>query len=85
MKKVCKIRMYPNKTQIDKINEILSACRYVQNLYIEYNIKRYDEYGEFLTGYQFAKIVTKLKKTVPRFYWLKGISTKALKDSIMNI
>lgn len=60
MKKVCKIRMYPNKTQIDKINEILSACRYVQNLYIEYNIKRYDEYGEFLTGYQFAKIITKL-------------------------
>lgn len=85
MKKVCKIRMYPNKTQIDKINEILSACRYVQNLYIEYNIKRYDEYGEFLTGYQFAKIITKLKKTVPRFYWLRGISTKALKDSIMNI
>ena len=85
MKKVCKIRMYPNKTQIDKINEILSACRYVQNLYIEYNIKRYDECGEFLTGYQFAKIITKLKKTVPRFYWLRGISTKALKDSIMNI
>ena len=84
MIKVCKIRCYPNKSQIDKINDVLSGCRYVSNLYIEYNIKRYESTGEFLSGYDFAKIVTKLKKTVPRFSWLKGISTKALKSSIMD-
>ena len=84
MIKVCKIRCYPNKSQIDKINNVLSGCRYVSNLYIEYNIKRYETTKEFLSGYDFAKILTKLKKTTPRFYWLKGISTKALKSSIMD-
>ena len=84
MIKVCKIRCYPNKSQVDKINDVLSGCRYISNLYIEYEIKRYESTGEFLSGYDFAKILTKLKKTVPRFSWLKGISTKALKNSILD-
>ena len=74
MIKVCKIRCYPNKSQIDKINNVLSSCRYVSNLYIEYNIKRYETTKEFLSGYDFAKILTKLKKTTPRFYWLNFFS-----------
>jgi hypothetical protein len=48
MIKVCKMRFYPNKSQIYLINDTLNACRYVSNLYIEYNIKRYKETGEFL-------------------------------------
>lgn len=80
MNRVCKIRCYPNKTQIQKINQIFGACRYVMNLYIEYNNQR----EEFLSGYDFAKIVTKLKKNEPRFEWLNDISTKALKDAIMT-
>ena len=36
MIKVCKIRFYPNKSQMCLINDTLNACRYVSNLYIEY-------------------------------------------------
>ena len=84
MIKVCKIRIYPNKTQEKIIFRTLGACRYVYNLYLDYNKKKYDESSEFLSGYDFAKILTKLKKEDERYDWLNDISSKALKDSIMN-
>ena len=79
MKKVCKIRCYPNKTQIRKINQIFGACRFVMNLYIEYNQRN----DGFLSGYEFAKIITKLKKEEAKYEWLNEVSTKALKDAII--
>ena len=83
MKKVCKIRIYPNKTQELIINRTFGACRFIYNKYIEYNINYYKETGKFLSGYDFSKIVTKLKKT-EEFSWLNEISSKAIKDSIMT-
>ena len=83
MKKVCKIRIYPNKSQESIINRTLGACRFIYNKYIEYNINYYKETGKFLSGYEFSKIVTQMKKT-EEFYWLNEISSKAIKDSIMT-
>ena len=83
MKKVCKLRIYPNKTQEMVINRTLGACRFIYNKYIEYNINYYKETGKFLTAYDFSKILTELKKT-EEFSWLNEISSKALKDSIMS-
>ena len=80
MIKVCKIRCYPNQTQIEKINQIFGACRYVMNLYIEYNNRR----TSFISGYDFSKIINKLKKNEPKYEWLNDISSKALKDAIMT-
>ena len=84
MMKVCKIRIYPNKTQETIIFKTLDACRFVYNLYIEYCKKTYEDGNGFLSGYDFAKIITKLKKEDDKYYWLDGVSTKAIKDSIMN-
>ena len=84
MIKVCKIRIYPNKTQERKIFHTLGACRFIYNLYIQYNNNFYIEKNEFLSGYDFAKMVTKLKKREEKYMWLQSISTKALTDSIMN-
>ena len=83
MKKVCKIRIYPNKTQESIINRTLGACRFIYNKYIEYNITYYKETGKFLKAYDFSKIVTKLKKT-EEFSWLNEISRKALIESVMT-
>ena len=83
MKKVCKIRIYPNKTQESIINRTLGACRFIYNKYIEYNITYYKETGKFLSGYDFFILLTKLKKT-EEFSWLNEISSKAIKDSIMT-
>lgn len=84
MYKVCKIRIYPNQTQRKLIIDTLGACRFVYNLYLEYNQKRYKDTGEFLSGYDFSKILTVLKKKEEQYEWLQYFSTKALKDSIMN-
>ena len=84
MIKVCRIRIYPNKTQQTKIFRILGACRFIYNLYIQYNNNFYREKDEFLSGYDFAKMVTKLKKREKKYMWLQSISTKALTDSIMT-
>ena len=84
MKKVCKIRIYPNNSQIKLINETLGCCRYVKNLYIEYNQKIYNEEGRFISGYDFSKIINKLKKTSNTYSWIYKYSSKAIKDAIMN-
>ena len=84
MKKVCKIRIYPNESQINLINETLGCCRYVQNMYIDYNIKIHKEEERFISGYEFSKIINKLKKTSDKYYWISNYSSKAIKDAIMN-
>ena len=83
MRKVCRIRIYPNKTQINTINRIIGACRFVHNKYLEYNNSIYKETGNFLSGYEFSKILNELKHS-EEYSWLKEISSKALKDSIMS-
>ena len=84
MKKVCKIRIYPNHSQVTTIQKTLGCCRYIKNLYIEYNQKRYKETGEFISGYTFSKIVNKLKKTSNQSEWISKYSSKAIKDAIME-
>ena len=83
MKKVCKIRIYPNKTQESIINRTLGACRFIYNKYIEYNITYYKETGKFLKAYDFSSILTQMKKT-EEFSWLNEISRKALVESVMT-
>ena len=84
MFKVYKIRIYPNKSQIKLINETIGCCRRVSNLYIEEEIKYYTETDKFLTGYEFSKIINKLKKTSDNYSWIANYSSKAIKDAILN-
>lgn len=84
MYKVCKIRIYPNKTQERLIQQTLGACRWIYNQYLGYNKERYAIDGSFTSGYSFSKIVTQLKKSDEKYYWLNEISSKAIKNSIMN-
>lgn len=84
MKKVCKIRFYPNKTQIKIINETLGACRFVYNKFLEFNIKAYHDGKSFISGYDFSKKLNKQKKTNLDYMWLSDYSSKAIKDEIMT-
>ena len=84
MKKVCKIRFYPTKSQINLINETLGCCRYIQNKYIEYNIESYKNDKKFVSGYDFSKYINKLKKSYSGYDWVNKYSSKAIKDAIMT-
>ena len=84
MKKVCRIRFYPNKSQINLINGTLGCCRYVSNQYIAYNEEMYVNDQSFVSGYNFSKYINKLKKDNPKYMWMNTYSSKAIKDAIMQ-
>ena len=84
MIKSIKLRIYPNKTQLKIINNTLSACNFIKNKYLEYNIKNYKKDKSFISGYEFINYVTKLKKEDSNYSWLKGISSKAIQHAIMD-
>lgn len=78
-----KIRIYPNKTQEHIINRTCGACRKMYNDYLGYNRQIYEEENRFVSGYEFSKKLTKWKKE-EKYVWLNEISSKAIKNSIMN-
>ena len=83
MIKSIKLRIYPNKTQLKIINRTLGACNFVKNEYLKYNkISHKNEKG-FIPGYDFSKIINKLKKEDKDYLWLNDISSKAIHDAIM--
>ena len=84
MIKSIKLRIYPNRTQLKIINDTLGACNYIKNKYLEYNIDNYKKDKNFLSGYDFSKIINKLKKEENDYMWLKGISSKAIQDAILS-
>ena len=83
MIKSIKLRIYPNKTQLEIINKTLDACFFVKNEYLGFNIKRHDKGEKYTNGYDFSKIINKLKKEDSKYSWLQGISSKAIKDAIL--
>ena len=78
------LRIYPNKTQLKIINDTLGACNSIKNKYLEYNINNYKNGRNFITGYDFSKIVNKLKKEDDKYSWLNNISSKAIKEAIVS-
>lgn len=82
MVKSVKIRIYPNATQLKAITDILDACRFVKNKYLEYNIDRYSKGEEFISGNEFVKVINKLKKEDEDYLWLNAIYSKAIKYAI---
>ena len=84
MIKSIKLRIYPNKTQLKIINNTLSACNFVKNKYLEYNINEYKNNKGFISGYDFINYVTKLKKENSKYSWIKGISSKAIQHAIID-
>ena len=84
MIKTVKLRIYPNKSQIRIINGTLGCCRYIYNKYIESNITSYKTSGKFISGYEFSKYINWLKKNDSDHEWIKGYSSKATKDTLMN-
>ena len=78
------LRIYPNKTQLDIIDKTLYACFFVKNEYLGFNFKSHEKGEGFISGYDFSKIINKLKKgDDERYDCLAGISSKAIKDAIM--
>jgi putative transposase len=83
MLKAIKIRLYPNKTQENKLNSLLGSYRFVFNQCLSYKKERYeiDKSNTSLSdlGHHFHQTLR------GEYEWLKEHNTKVLKQSIINL
>ena len=85
MNKCYKLRIYPNKTQIDIINGTLGCCNWVKNKYLEMNMKLRKENKSFMGGYDFSKYINNLKKNNPQaFDMLKYVDVDYSKKKVIE-
>jgi len=68
-----------------KMKKTFGECRYVYNLYLATQKEYYESTGKFLSGYDFSKRLKNayLTNNSDRL-WIKEVSAKAGKQSIMN-
>lgn len=79
--KAYKTEIYPTKDQIKLIHQTCGNVRYIYNQYIAFNFKRLDKNESIISGYDYSKMINH-NPTIPS--WLKTVSSKALKQAIMN-
>ncbi|HDR4422310.1 TPA: transposase [Bacillus cereus] len=83
MKRAYVIEIKPTTEQISKIRQTIGVCRYVYNLYISKNKEAYESERKFLNGYDFSKWLNNIH-TKECDQWIKEVSSKAVKQAIMN-
>lgn len=85
MLKTYKIEIKPTEEQIIKINKTIGVCRFIYNFYIAHNQQVYQNGGKFASGNTFSKWLN--NDFIPNnqnYSWIKEVSSKAVKQSIMN-
>lgn len=85
MKRVYKLEIKPTKAQREKLIRTFGVCRYVYNMYIATNRVNYEEDRKFMSGYDFSKWLNNVHtKQNQQDLWIKTVSSKAVKQAIMN-
>ena len=85
MLKRFKTEINPTQEQMQKINRTIGTCRFVYNFYLAHNKELYDSEKRFLSGMDFQKWLNNIYlKENPEYLWIKEVSSKSVKQSIMN-
>lgn len=79
-----KTEIDPTPEQIQKIHCTIGVCRYVYNMYLVKNIQAYKNGENFISGMSFSKWLNEYIKDRPELSWIKEVSSKSVKKSIMN-
>ena len=82
--KAYRFRAYPNKLQIEQINQTAGCCRFVYNYFLDQKIKYYEENGESLSYTKCSRFLTKLKHT-DDYLWLCDAESTALIQSLRDL
>ncbi|MBO0601188.1 transposase [Sporosarcina sp. E16_3] len=83
MKKAYKTEVHFTTSQQQKANQTIGVCRYVYNLYLEIAQNHYKETKNHLSGFAFSKWLNNVH-TKQTDSWIKEVSSKAVKQAIMN-
>lgn len=85
MLRAYKTEINPTNEQKQIIHRTIGVCRYVYNFYIAHNKEVYSKEKRFVSGMDFSKWLNNefiLNNT--EYKWIKGVGSKAVKQSIMN-
>lgn len=80
-----KTEINPTPEQKQIINRTIGVCRYVYNFYLAHNRRIYKTEERFISGMDFSKWLN--NEFIPNnseFHWIKDVSSKSVKQSIMN-
>ncbi|WP_201770164.1 RNA-guided endonuclease InsQ/TnpB family protein [Peptoclostridium acidaminophilum] len=85
LKRAYKIEIKPTAEQKVKIHQTIGVCRFIYNFYIAHNKQVYEAEKRFVSGMDFSKwINNEFIPSNPDHAWIKGVSSKAVKQAIMN-
>ena len=82
MFKSYKYRLYPNKQQVELINNHFGCCRLVYNLALQVKVEAYYTKNKHLSAFDLCYQLPELKK---EFKWLQEIDSQALQASIRKL
>lgn len=80
-----KTEINPTPEQKQIINRTIGVCRFVYNFYLAHNKEIYDKEKRFISGMDFSKWLN--NEFIPNnqeYNWIKDVSSKSIKQSIMN-
>lgn len=80
-----KTEINPTQNQSHKINQTIGVCRYIYNFYLAHNKEIFEKEKRFVSGMVFSKwLNNEYLPNHPELCWVKQVSSKAIKQSIMN-
>lgn len=80
-----KTEINPGPEQQKIINKTIGICRFVYNFYLAHNQKVYQEEHRFVSAMDFSKWMNNVfLKDNPDHGWIKEVSSKSVKQSILN-
>ncbi|MDK0814546.1 transposase [Clostridium perfringens] len=85
LKRAYKIEINPTDEQKSKIHRTIGVSRFIYNFYIAHNKEIYEREGKFVSGMDFSKWLN--NEYIPNnqeMKWIKEVSSKAIKQAIMN-
>jgi putative transposase len=83
--KTYKTEIKLNKEQITKFNRTIGTCRFIYNFYISHNKEIYEKENRFVSANEFSKFLNnKFLKENEEYLWIKEVSSKSVKRSILN-
>lgn len=80
-----KTEIKPTSEQMQIINKTIGTCRFIYNFYISHNKEIYEKEKKFISGMDFSRWLNNVYlKENPKYFWIKDVSSKSVKQSIMN-
>jgi putative transposase len=82
MLRVVKVRLYPNKKQMQSLEQSFGNCRWLWNYCLNLINQTYKDTGKGLSGYDVKRLIPQLKK---EFEWLSLAYSACLQQVCLNL